>query len=99
MAQTDSPARNAMLAAGILGGTGVALGALGSHALKVALLERGMTGVWDTAAKYHLLHAAALLGLTVLDEQSVARTLGSVLKYREDYSVAEARGFAWVANG
>ena len=81
MAQTDSPARTAMLAAGILGGTGVALGALGSHALKVALLDRGMTGVWDTAAKYHLLHAAALLAWSALGR---------------DPAVGGARPYAWV---
>jgi hypothetical protein len=35
-------------------------------------------------------HAATLLGLTSLDEMGVGRTLGSVLKYREDYDVAQA---------
>jgi len=44
-------------------------------------------------------HAATLLGLTELDAAGVGMTLGSVLKYREDYDVAEAKGFAWVANG
>ncbi len=57
--------RTALLAAGLLGGTGVALGALGAHALKARLLERGMTGVWETAAQYHLLHAVALVGWAV----------------------------------
>jgi uncharacterized membrane protein YgdD (TMEM256/DUF423 family) len=51
-----------LCAAGILGGTGVALGALGAHALKATLLERGMFQTWDTAAKYHLLHAVVLVG-------------------------------------
>jgi len=63
MASADlSRSRPALVAAGILGATGVALGALGAHALKATLLERGMTAAWDTAAKYHLLHAVALLG-------------------------------------
>lgn len=57
--------RTALLAAGLLGGTGVTLGALGAHALKASLLERGMTGVWETAAQYHLLHAVALVGWAV----------------------------------
>lgn len=52
-----------LLAAGLLGLTGVALGAIGAHALKAPLLERGMTQAWETAARYHLLHAVALLGL------------------------------------
>lgn len=51
-----------LFAAGLLGLTGVALGALGAHALKVTLAGRGMLPVWETAARYHLLHAAALLG-------------------------------------
>jgi uncharacterized membrane protein YgdD (TMEM256/DUF423 family) len=66
MARTDSPARVALLAAGLLGCTGVALGALGAHALKGALRERGMAEAWDTAAEYHLLHAAALLAWAAL---------------------------------
>ncbi len=42
-------------------------------------------------------HAATLLGISVLDEGSVERTLGSVLKYREDQDVARGEGLAWVA--
>jgi len=42
-------------------------------------------------------HAAMLLGITRLDEASVERTMGSVLKYREDQDVARAEGLAWVA--
>lgn len=44
-------------------------------------------------------HAAALLGLTRLDEAGVERTLSSVLKYREDQDLARAEGLAWVAGG
>ena len=42
-------------------------------------------------------HAAHLLGIVELDEPAVARTLGSVLKYREDQQAAQERGLAWVA--
>jgi MoxR-like ATPase len=42
---------------------------------------------------------ARLLGLDRLDEDVAARTLGSVLKYREDLDVARDRGLAWVAGG
>jgi len=45
------------------------------------------------------LHAVTLLGLGPLDAEDVGRTIGSVLKYREDREVAEARGLAWVAEG
>lgn len=44
-------------------------------------------------------HAAHLLGIDGLDESAVARTLGSVLKYREDQQAARERGLAWVAGG
>jgi uncharacterized membrane protein YgdD (TMEM256/DUF423 family) len=50
-----------MVAAGFFGFTGVALGALGAHALAARLAERGMTANWSTAATYHLFHAVALL--------------------------------------
>ncbi len=42
-------------------------------------------------------HAAMLLGIPMLDAEAVDRTLGSVLKYREDQDVARAEGLAWVA--
>jgi uncharacterized membrane protein YgdD (TMEM256/DUF423 family) len=54
--------RTTLLAAGLFGATGVAFGAFGAHALRDWLLERGTTVAWETAARYQLLHAAALLG-------------------------------------
>jgi MoxR-like ATPase len=45
------------------------------------------------------LHAVALLGLVPLDADAVDRTLGSVLKYREDHDLAREQGLAWVADG
>lgn len=51
------------LAAGLLGLTGVALGAFGAHALKSSLAESGHTGTWQTAVLYHLVHSVALLAL------------------------------------
>ena len=42
-------------------------------------------------------HAAVLLGVNTLDADAVGRTLGSVLKYREDHDVASEAGLAWVA--
>jgi uncharacterized membrane protein YgdD (TMEM256/DUF423 family) len=55
--------RIALAWAGVLGATGVMLGAFGAHALKASLEASGMHEVWDTASKYQLLHAAALAGL------------------------------------
>lgn len=55
--------RTTLLAAGLLGATGVAAGAFGAHALRDFLLERGMTSAWETAARYQLVHAIALLAV------------------------------------
>ena len=52
-----------LLAAGILGLAGVAIGAFGAHALKATLIERGMMQAWETGSRYHLFHAVALLGV------------------------------------
>lgn len=52
-----------LLWAAALGFTGVALGAFGAHALKDLLTERGMAANWQTAVKYQLVHAVALLAL------------------------------------
>lgn len=54
--------RSTTLAAGLLGFSGVALGAFGAHWLKPALIERGMVDVWDKAVFYHLVHAVAVWG-------------------------------------
>lgn len=42
-------------------------------------------------------HAAVLLGIHRLTADAVGRTLGNVLKYREDHEVATEAGLAWVA--
>jgi MoxR-like ATPase len=42
-------------------------------------------------------HASTLLGLRRLDADGVSRTLGSVLKYREDHDLAVSAGLSWVA--
>jgi uncharacterized membrane protein YgdD (TMEM256/DUF423 family) len=60
MANSVNPYRSSLLGAGILGFSGVALGAFGAHALAPALSGRGMVLVWETASRYHLLHSAAV---------------------------------------
>jgi uncharacterized membrane protein YgdD (TMEM256/DUF423 family) len=54
--------RVALVWAGLLGATGVAAGAFGAHAMRGTLGAAGMREVWETAVRYQLLHAAALLG-------------------------------------
>lgn len=55
--------RMILLASGLLGFTGVALGAFGAHALKDTLTARGAVSTWQTAVLYQLVHAIALLAL------------------------------------
>jgi uncharacterized membrane protein YgdD (TMEM256/DUF423 family) len=57
------PVRSNLIAAGLLGFTGVALGALGAHALREQLMVNGMLSAWQTAVLYHLLHSVALVAL------------------------------------
>ncbi len=52
-----------LLAAGIFGLTGVALGAFGAHGLQALLAERGSAASWETAARYQLVHTVALLAV------------------------------------
>jgi uncharacterized membrane protein YgdD (TMEM256/DUF423 family) len=62
-----------LLAAGLLGLTGVALGAFGAHALRETLMAQGTRGSWDTAVHYHLFHTAAVFGAAIWSSQGVAR--------------------------
>lgn len=43
--------------------------------------------------------AIEALGFATLSADAAARTMGSVLKYRDDLDVAAARGYDWVVNG
>lgn len=55
----------------VLGGIGVAAGAFGAHALK-AQLEPRMLEVFETAARYQMYHALALLGVAWVGQQTQA---------------------------
>jgi uncharacterized membrane protein YgdD (TMEM256/DUF423 family) len=60
----DERARTLLLAAALLGAAGVALGAFGAHGLRARLDARALES-WETAVRYHLVHAAALLALAL----------------------------------
>jgi MoxR-like ATPase len=45
------------------------------------------------------LAALSILGVAELDEAAAARTLGSVLKYREDQELVRAAGLARLVSG
>ncbi len=61
--------------AGILGATGVAAGALGAHALEGSLSADDLD-TWDTAARYQIYHALALLGVA----WAVTRWSGALIR-------------------
>ncbi|MBX3086723.1 MAG: DUF423 domain-containing protein [Anaerolineae bacterium] len=50
----------------ILGFTGVALGAFGAHGLQATLEANGRTGTFETASRYQMYHALALIGVAWL---------------------------------
>ncbi len=55
--------------AALLGGSAVGLGAFGAHALKEQLSERSLE-IFETAARYQMYHALALLLVSVLMSRS-----------------------------
>lgn len=61
MSQPAQRLRFPLLAAGVFGLIGIALGAMGAHALAAELAKRGTAHAWQTAAHYHVFHAVALL--------------------------------------
>mgnify|MGYP001164273664 FL=1 len=53
-----------LVIAGLLGATGVAAGAFGAHALQASVSPERID-IWETAAQYHLIHAAVILALAL----------------------------------
>ena len=56
---------NALRISAIMGFLAVALGAFGAHGLKAILESNGQLGTWEKAAHYHLVHAVALVALSL----------------------------------
>jgi uncharacterized membrane protein YgdD (TMEM256/DUF423 family) len=46
--------------AGVVGALGVLLGAFGAHGLQARVSDPHLLDIWDTGARYHLVHALAL---------------------------------------
>lgn len=61
-----------LLVAGLLGMTGVAAGAFGAHALQ-ATVSPERIDIWETAAQYHLIHAAVIMALALHSQNSESR--------------------------
>lgn len=58
--------RTIFMYATVLAGLGIALGAIGSHALKETLLSKGRTDTFETAVRYQLYHALAMFVVGIL---------------------------------
>jgi uncharacterized membrane protein YgdD (TMEM256/DUF423 family) len=71
----EERARGLLLAGALLGAAGVALGAFGAHGLRARLDARALE-VWETAVRYHLVHAVALLALALSPHAASLRTAG-----------------------
>jgi len=56
-------AREWFIAGAVLGGLGVAAGAFGAHGLKAHFEANGQAANWETAVRYCLFHALALVCL------------------------------------
>lgn len=57
--------RTFLILAGVFGATGVIAGAYASHGL-AAMVEPRLVAIFDTAARYQLIHAAGLLALAMI---------------------------------
>jgi uncharacterized membrane protein YgdD (TMEM256/DUF423 family) len=57
-----------LIVGAILGGLSVAMGAFGAHGLEGRLDERALQN-WETAARYQMYHALALLAVAWLSQQ------------------------------
>lgn len=62
-------------AAGIAGAIGVGLGAFGAHGLKNVITDPHLIEVWETGARYHLIHALALCAVAAHPRQPRAAGL------------------------
>lgn len=59
--------------AAILGATGVALGAFGAHGLQEITTDPAILNSYETAARYQMIHALALLAVSILAIHQASR--------------------------
>ena len=58
--------KSALVAGAIVGAVAVAAGAFGAHGLKATLTNLGQTENWETACRYAMIHALAMLATGIL---------------------------------
>lgn len=69
-----SVARHWIVLGALSAAVGVATGAFGAHGLR-AVLEPSMLAVWETASRYQLIHALALIAVGLIAPHSSAPAL------------------------
>jgi len=85
--------------AGVFGALGVALGAFGAHGLKDIVTDPGMMENWQTAARYHLIHAVALLGVAAHPSQPRAAGMaftGGICIFSGSLYIMVLTGMRWL---
>ncbi|MEQ8473195.1 MAG: DUF423 domain-containing protein [Marinoscillum sp.] len=64
-----------LISGSVLAGLAVAIGAFGAHALQDILVATQRMETFETATKYHLFHALALLVVGILESQNAHKSL------------------------
>jgi uncharacterized membrane protein YgdD (TMEM256/DUF423 family) len=67
--------RTALMIGALAAGLAVAFGAFGSHALKTTLMQAGRADTFETAVRYQMYHALALLWVSFLMSASLSKNL------------------------
>src|SRR4051794_11546331 len=76
MPTNTSSSNTWLLIAAVLGGLAVGCGAFGAHGLKARFVaDDPMLASWETAARYQMYHALALLAVGLLAIRSPSRPL------------------------
>lgn len=88
-------------AAGVLGMTGVMLGAFGAHALR-ARISPEMLDIYKTGVSYHLWHALALLGVSLVVDRlrwpraTLALLIGGIAVFSGTLYLLSITGVRWL---
>lgn len=67
--------KNILAAGAVLGGLGVALGALGAHGLQKLTSDESILHAYQTGVQYQVYHALALLAVGLLAEREASHLL------------------------
>jgi uncharacterized membrane protein YgdD (TMEM256/DUF423 family) len=84
--------------AGILGFSGVLLGAFGAHILRGLLEKSGTTQIWQTGVLYHLVHSVVLLvlsGWRPVPRAAYRLILGGVIVFSGSLYLLALTNFKW----